>query len=347
MPITQTITPDYPDVPNAPGVPPVLRRAGEVENAVVQLIADAAQVVSMFKAFGPQWGIFDKNGQPVLRADSVISVDYRNEWQIAKHPIEGGGFQDFNKVKIPFDVRVVFAVSGQQSLIPGSAVMSVIGGNSQQEARRESLAMLDRAMERLDTVTVVTPEATYPSVNLTHYDYRREARSGGASLIRVEVWCEEIRISADPIFDKSGEPAGTVPHGTSGTGGTGGENLPANGGANAPSQPEGASPTSGGTVSPQQVGPGDGAGTTTSQSLDSGGGAPSNANFDVGGATGSTKLVAGEVPIYDVNGNRVPGIGSATAERAGEPMGSYLNRMSTNGYTANYQSGNIVSYTKH
>lgn len=345
MPMTQTVTPDYPDVPQTPGVPPVLRRAGEVENAVVQIIADAAQVVSMFNAFGPQWGIFDQNGQPVLRADSVISVDYRNEWRIATHPIERGAFQSYNKVKQPFDVRVVFAVSGQQSLlqslIPGGAILSVLG-NNQQTARRESLAMIDRAIATTELVSVLTPEATYPSVNIVHYDYRREARSGGVSLIRVEVWLQEVRVSAEPAFSKGGELTGTTPTGgdntapesTTNTGGTGNANQPSNGGANAPKQPEGASPASGGTVQGEgvkgattDVGTGTTGGGTVSGNTQTGGepaGAPSSTGRVAIDVTASHSVPPGSVPMYK-GGNYIGYMPAGRAVPAGITIGPVAN----------------------
>jgi hypothetical protein len=238
-----------------------MRQAGAVENTVVAVASDAISVVKMFLGLGPTWGIFSpKTGQPVFVSDSVIAVDYRQEWNVARYPIEQGAFMDYNKVKEPFDIRVTFAFSGNSdllgSLIPGGAARSLIPGFSGADGRRTMLQQLDAAIATTDLVSVVTPEAQYPMVNIVHYDYRREARNG-AALIKVDVWCQEIRPAPVPAFSKSGPlaAAAAAREGTGGAapGGGTGRGDGGNGGANAPAQPSGAAPQDGGTVQPKQV----------------------------------------------------------------------------------------------
>jgi len=132
--------------------------------------ADSPQVGSIF---GPQlWGIYDQSGGIVLEVDSVAAVEYARDYRVSDYPQEKGGFESYNKVQVPFRAIVSFFIS---------------------TARYNFLANIENAVASLDLFAVFVPEWSYPSANLTHYSYRREARSG-VTLIRVDVWCEEIRI---------------------------------------------------------------------------------------------------------------------------------------------------------
>lgn len=205
MPLANVVVPPFPDVPRAPGVPPVLTAIGTASFNVIMLAADVASVVRMFAP--PAWGIF-KNNLPLFVGDSVISFDYRREWRVSDFPIEQGGFASYDKVSVPRDVRLTFAVSGSPgvlaSLIPGAA------GWMAPANRKAALATLDAAAASLDLVTVVTPEARYESCNIVHYDYRREARAG-TTLIRVDVWLVEIRIAPSPQFTQTQTESSTAP----------------------------------------------------------------------------------------------------------------------------------------
>lgn len=141
---------------------------------------------------GPQWGIFDQNGDPVIAADTVLAVDLRKEQRIADFPIERGGFASYNKVSTPFDARLSFA----------------IGGTS--EDRAEFLADVDAAWQSLALYTVVTPDFSYPNGNVSHYDYSRK-RQNGATLLTVDVWVQEIRLTSPTTFVKTQDPSGADP----------------------------------------------------------------------------------------------------------------------------------------
>src|SRR6266446_5232352 len=109
---------------------------------------------------GPVWGIFDQDGNTVLAADSVASVEYQDPWRISDYPQEQGAFESYNKVKSPFTVKIAFLISGDIS------------------NRSDFLETLQRAVESLDLFVVVTPEISYDSANLSFSTYRRTARSG-------------------------------------------------------------------------------------------------------------------------------------------------------------------------
>lgn len=186
MAMTPLRTPTYPDVPEGHGVPAVFRAPTRIVFTERLLVADVLTVIGAFIA--PRWGIFTRGGSPVAIPDSVVSVDFRREWRISDYPVERGGFQSFDKVSTPFDVRVRFATSG-------------LG------FRGDFLAAIDYAATSLDLFTVVTPDATYDSVNIVHYDYRRE-RQNGVGMILVDVWCEQVRETATTAFSDTKKPEG-------------------------------------------------------------------------------------------------------------------------------------------
>jgi hypothetical protein len=143
--------------------------------AVTLLTADQLSPGALFGV--PQWGIFGQGGSPLLAVDSVASVDYARDYRISDYPQEQGAFESYNKVQVPFQAKVGFLIA---------------------ESRVAFLNGIEAAVKSLDLVTVATPEFSYASANLTHYGYRRELR-GSVTMIRVEVWCEEVRIVGQAI----------------------------------------------------------------------------------------------------------------------------------------------------
>jgi hypothetical protein len=287
--LANVLVPTYPDVPRAPGVPPVLRQAGAIESNIVLLAADAVSIVRMFA--GPQWGIFTQAGGPLIIGDSVVSLDFRKEWRIADYPIEQGAFASYNKVETPFDIRVTFASSGQQtllaSILSGGALGSLITGTDPVAANRKAfLGTMAKAAASLDLVDVHTPEASYKGCNIIHYDYRREARKG-AAMITVDVWLQEVRVSAKPAFSGTG----TVPI-----------NATAPSAVTAPKNPASADSVNGGTVQAAPI--------TTGQQ---------GANLP--GAAPGTTANLGTADAIDVNSSGTPVGPGALYDRNGNPMG--------------------------
>lgn len=185
------------DVPNLPGVPPLPSFA---PNGVQLALADVGIVSQLIF---PAWGIY-LDGTPVIQPATVVSqvaqpiltfvsdlaaligapniipvtasmaeFSYDQDWRIPTYPVEQGGFQSYDKVSLPFDVRVRLASTG------GHAFLSTV------DAIANSLALF----------SLVTPDFTYTSVNCNHYDYRRTSRNG-VQLIVVEMYFIEIRESS-------------------------------------------------------------------------------------------------------------------------------------------------------
>jgi hypothetical protein len=158
------------NVPNVPGVPQVAFAPG-TEAGLALMSSDGPGVESLFAP--GQWGIY-LNGLPVVVATSVIGVEFKKEFVISDYPVEGGGFESFDKVQLPYDARVRFAAGGT-------------------EANRSALlASVGAIAGTLTLYSVATPEVVYPSATVRHYDYRRTATSG-LGLLVVDVWLEEVR----------------------------------------------------------------------------------------------------------------------------------------------------------
>ena len=164
--------PTFPAVPNAPGVPPLLR------NPLAAAATLAAPLIGSFlDSFSQVWGVQDSNGNMVLSADSFLGIDYTNSRRIANYPIEAGSFASYNKVNDPFRATVRMAKGGTL-------------------ADRESfLAQLQTLADSLALYTLITPEETYKNVNMERFDYRRDARNG-AGIIVASCHFVQIRIAA-------------------------------------------------------------------------------------------------------------------------------------------------------
>ena len=173
------------------GVPPLLPSGYVSFSFLPPPIADA----DVFGA-GPtprgQWGLFDGDGNPVVVIDSVVSFEFLNEFRVSDYPQEQGGFQSYNKVATPFDVRLALARGGTDS------------------DRTEFILGLDKALNSLDLYDVVTPEFTYPNVSVVRVNVHRVAHRG-VTLLVAETWVREIRENASAALSNSLQPSGADP----------------------------------------------------------------------------------------------------------------------------------------
>lgn len=175
----------FPVVPNVPGVPPLIRAPGAFLEPVALLFADA--ITGLF-GVGPLWGIF-QDGQAVVTPETIVSFGYRQNWTIADFPIEQGGFESYDKVASPFEIRVRMASSGTA------------------EARQRLLDEIAAIAGTLELFDVVTADASYPSVNIARYDYRQTSREG-VGMIVIDVVLMEIRDTAVAAFSNTKSPSG-------------------------------------------------------------------------------------------------------------------------------------------
>lgn len=216
MPIPVTPKPTYPNVPMAPGVPPLLRQIGAVQNTVVLLAADAAEIIGLFS--GPQWGLFTAGGAPAFNVpgasinvslgglnatvpipnvlaggsgQSVGDMEFRLDYQIATAPQEQGAFVSYNKVSNPFGGRVTYIVSGTET------------------QRGAFLAQVLAVQQSLVLLTLTMPEYSYPSCNVVHHGFRRSAQNG-VTMFAVDIWVEEVRVTGAAAFSNTALPSGAA-----------------------------------------------------------------------------------------------------------------------------------------
>jgi hypothetical protein len=175
-----------PNVPNAPGVPPLS------SFATLPLVLLTADVIPpLFAAAPPIWGVF-LDGEPVVESDSTISVEFIQDFPITNAPVEQGAFLSYDKVQLPATIRVRVSAGGDDA------------------NRANFLTSIDAVMNTTDLYDVVTPEETFMSYNFTHRDWRRTARNG-VGLIQVDLWLTEVRVVATTTFSSSNanQPQGT------------------------------------------------------------------------------------------------------------------------------------------
>lgn len=177
-----------PAVPFLPGVPSLSSYSAAVN--IVLLTADAISLLSSL--FGPQWGIF-QNGAPVVVADSVVSLDFKQEYTISDYPLEQGAFESYDRVLLPFEARIRFAAGG--SIVDRVNLIT-------------SLQAISTGVQLFD---VVTPEAIYQSVSVHHFDYKRTADAAG--LLQIDVWLTQVRITTSTQFTSTQSPSGASPVG--------------------------------------------------------------------------------------------------------------------------------------
>jgi hypothetical protein len=202
------------DVPNLPGVPPLPSYAPNN----VQL-GQALAVSFIGAALPPPWGIY-VNGQPLFLPASVlqqtftpalnafasvaallgiqnavpvfasvVDFEYAADSPISTYPQEQGGFQSYDKVQLPFDVKLRLACDG----------------NAPQ--RQSFINTLKALRTSLSLVSIVTPEVTFPSCNCVHFDFRRSA-ANGVSMIVADVWFEQVAVTGSLSFGDSTQQPG-------------------------------------------------------------------------------------------------------------------------------------------
>jgi hypothetical protein len=175
----------YPSIPNIPGIG--LPQLPQPPNGVIALVnagsgilgaLDGADSVSLDNT--PTWGITDTNGNPLLQPDSFIDLEFRADMKIPTYPIEGGSFQSYNKVLMPYDARLTVACNGNGPQLRSDFLPAV-------EKLRLSLTL----------------------INLVHYDYRREARQG-VTLLLVQLWFQKVIVSVQGAT-QTAQPDGQDP----------------------------------------------------------------------------------------------------------------------------------------
>jgi hypothetical protein len=171
-----------PNVPQVPGVPQLSSYAA---TAVGLLTGDAA-AFSVFAAIAGVWGVF-LDGLPAFIANSVVDFDFKQDWPISDYPVEDGSFLSYDKVQLPFDVRVRLASGGTEI------------------ERQLLLTEVLAAANTLNLYDVVTPEQTFSGCNISHVDFKRQSHNG-VGLILIDIWFVQVRVTATSTFSNTQSP---------------------------------------------------------------------------------------------------------------------------------------------
>jgi hypothetical protein len=180
------------------------------------LIADAAELV-LEALIGPQWGLY-LNGFPVIQpaksfigelssrlaplsaiaaavgvpnlipiSASIVDFDFSQDWPLSNYPQEQGAFQSYDKVTLPFEVRMRIASGGPPPL---------------RQAFLSSCLAIANSMALYD---LVTPELVFPSCNCTRIEWRR-SHDKGVTLLQVDLTFQQINVASAVAFGDTSVP---------------------------------------------------------------------------------------------------------------------------------------------
>lgn len=170
--------PKIPDVLGAPIVKRLIGASTQVNSLVARLLVAKGLVESLFlDKFGQQWTVVGLDGTQII-PDSVISFEYRADAKVSDYPVDPNSFVNYNKVNSAFEIRLTMTCGGKGEM-----------------TREAFIAALDEARTSTKLYLITTPDQTYQNVNMTHYDFKREAKSG-VTLLTAECWFTEIRQTA-------------------------------------------------------------------------------------------------------------------------------------------------------
>jgi hypothetical protein len=176
----------YPNIPNVPGVPPILRNPLAPIPLPPLLTSDT---VSSAAAYGTQqWGLFF-NGSPVIAADNVVAFEFKQDWVLADYQIEQRGFETYDKVQRPYDVRLTFSRGGSES------------------RRAAFLASVQAIVNDTKLYDASMPEYTWTDMNITHYDLKRTA-TDGVGLMIINLYLLQIRADVTEQYTNTSTASG-------------------------------------------------------------------------------------------------------------------------------------------
>lgn len=191
-----------PNVPNLPGVPALSSYLSlPSPGLLIGLVSSLSQGLQPLL-----WGIYSQFGVPIIASAlsplssfltggqvlnfSVLDFEYKQDWSLSNYPVEQGGFQSYDKVQLPFDVRMRIAAGGAES------------------NRVSLLALVESIANTTALYNVVTPEQVFLNCNVSHFDFKRTSTNGLGILI-IDIWLLEIRETSTSIFSNTASPVDT------------------------------------------------------------------------------------------------------------------------------------------
>lgn len=170
------VKPEFPNVPRAQGIPPMPRNDSPTfaQNFINAQLAALQAAIWDFISVKEEWSIVDFDGNVITTFDSFNEIEAVNPTTVSNFPLQRGSFASYNKVNLPKPITVVLTKAGTD------------------QEMANFITAIDQATNSTDLYTVITPTATYSSMNLELSGYRQTAEEG-SHLIRVELRMIEIR----------------------------------------------------------------------------------------------------------------------------------------------------------
>lgn len=184
-------------------------------SAVITNVLSAASAlgVNLLQVGSLQYGVVSADTSSVaLNPDTVLELEYRHEQRISDYPVEQGAFSSYNKVAVPYDLRVKMSWGGRnyvqdiESVLDDFLNQQLGTGFGQPQSRADALAALETMLGSLDLFDVVSPDFTYTNCNLVHFDYRKTAKEGAVRLI-ADLYFREVRETVSAVYSN-----GTLPN---------------------------------------------------------------------------------------------------------------------------------------
>lgn len=143
-------------------------------------------------------------GLPLLPTTaSMIDFQYAQDWPISNYPQEQGAFQSYDKVTLPYDVRIKLASGGTASA--RNAFLTTIFAIANGSPGALQLLPPNVSQQPQALFDIMTPDYVYSSCSCTHIDFSRAARNG-VTLIVVDMWFQQIAVTSVASFQNTQQP---------------------------------------------------------------------------------------------------------------------------------------------
>ncbi|MFK2876886.1 phage baseplate protein [Rhodanobacter hydrolyticus] len=151
-------------------------------------IADGISLIT--GAWATQWAIYATGtSNPAILPDSFAAIDFNGDSRVCDYPVEQGGFESYNKVMVPEELRIRLVCGGKNM------------------GRDDFLATLRIMRYSTNLYDIATPDDFLPNMSLTRYDYVRSAQNG-VTMLTVDAVFNEIMEAASPTYSSN---TGTTP----------------------------------------------------------------------------------------------------------------------------------------
>ncbi|WAT10155.1 hypothetical protein [Rouxiella badensis] len=142
----------------------------------------------------------------VFTPTSWVGFERSSDAAVSNAPIQKGSFTSYNKVRRPGDIRLTFTLegwTGYSGAIPNLTNLTTL-------SREKLINLLDMMIASANTYTIETPDTTFGSCDLVHYDYQMKEGRGVTLMIVNAYFQEVISISEDSTVSSNDKTSGGV-----------------------------------------------------------------------------------------------------------------------------------------